>query len=43
LNSQARRVITAHGHAEELAAALRQRGLDAVALRDQHQLRLPGF
>ena len=43
LKSQARRVITAHGHADELAAALRQRGLDAVAVRDQHQLRLPGF
>jgi putative mRNA 3-end processing factor len=44
LKSQARRVIAAHGHAAELAAALRQRGLkDAVAIPDQHQLRLPGF
>jgi putative mRNA 3-end processing factor len=43
LNSQARRVITTHGHADELANALREKGLDAVAIRDQHQLRLPGF
>lgn len=43
LQSQARRVIAAHGHAEELAAALRRHGLDAVAILDQHQLRLPGF
>jgi putative mRNA 3-end processing factor len=43
LNSQARRVLTTHGHADDLAAALRKKGLDAVAVRDQHQLRLPGF
>ncbi|HEY2031040.1 MAG TPA: MBL fold metallo-hydrolase [Myxococcales bacterium] len=41
--SQAQRVIAVHGHADELARALREKGMDAVALRDQHQLRLPGF
>jgi Cft2 family RNA processing exonuclease len=43
LQSQAQRIIAAHGHAPDLAAALRERGLDAVAIPDQHQLRLPGF
>ena len=43
LKSQAQRVIAVHGHADDLARALREKGLDAVALRDQHQLALPGF
>jgi len=44
LRSGARRVITTHGHAEELAQALRARGLDAHAVREHgRQLDLPGF
>lgn len=42
--SHARRVLTVHGFAEPLAAALRERGLEAHAIREnQHQLPLPGF
>ena len=42
--SDARRVLTVHGHSEELARALRERGLDARAIREHHhQLALPGF
>ena len=42
--SGARRVLTVHGHAEALAAALRERGLDAHAIREpHHQLPFPGF
>ncbi len=43
LTSGARRVYTIDGHAEELAAQLRNRGVDALAIREHHQLRLPGF
>lgn len=43
LRSGARRVFTIAGHAEELARALRERGLDAEAVREHHQLRLPGL
>ncbi len=44
LRSGARRVITTHGHSEELAQALRARGLDAQAIREHgRQLELPGF
>ncbi len=44
LASDARRVLTVHGHAEELAQALRERGLDARSIREHHhQLPLPGF
>jgi putative mRNA 3-end processing factor len=41
--SSARRVLTIDGHAEELAQALRQLGIDAFAIREHHQLRLPGM
>lgn len=41
--SGARRVFAVDGHAQELAAALRERGIDAAAVREHHQLRLPGF
>jgi hypothetical protein len=43
LRSHASRVFCVQGHAEELAAALRGRGIEALALREHHQLRLPGF
>ena len=43
LRSGARRVLALEGHSEELAAALRERGLEATAVREHHQLRLPGF
>jgi putative mRNA 3-end processing factor len=43
VRSHARRVFCVQGHAEELAAALRQRKIEAVAVREHHQLRLPGF
>jgi putative mRNA 3-end processing factor len=43
VRSRARRVYTIDGHAEELAQQLRRRGMDATAIREQHQLRLPGF
>jgi putative mRNA 3-end processing factor len=41
--SGARRVLTVHGHAEELAKALRERKIEALAVREHHQLPLPGF
>jgi putative mRNA 3-end processing factor len=41
--SGARRIHTIHGFAEDLAAALRAEGIDAAAIREHHQLRLPGF
>jgi putative mRNA 3-end processing factor len=34
------RVFTVHGHADELAAALRRQGIRAEALREQRQLEL---
>src|SRR5947209_85203 len=43
LASGARRVYTIDGHAEELAAQLRRRGVEAFAVREHHQLKLPGF
>ena len=44
LASEARRVLVVHGHSEELAEALRDRGLPAQAVREHHhQLKLPGF
>jgi len=41
--SGARRVLCIDGHADDLARELRRRGLDALAIREHHQLRLPGF
>jgi putative mRNA 3-end processing factor len=41
--SGARRVLTIDGHAEDLARALRQLGIQAAAIREHHQLRLPGL
>ncbi len=43
LASGARRVLAIDGHAEELARELRSRGLEALAVREHHQLPLPGF
>jgi putative mRNA 3-end processing factor len=43
VRSGARRVYTIDGCAEELARQLRRRGIDATAIREQHQLPLPGF
>ena len=43
LRSGARRVFTIDGHAEELALELRRRGLQAMAIREHRQLRLPGL
>jgi putative mRNA 3-end processing factor len=43
VRSHAQRVFAVQGYAEELAAALRQRKIEAVAVREHHQLRLPGF
>jgi len=43
LETGARRVLAIDGHAEELARELRRRGVEAVAVREHHQLRLPGF
>lgn len=43
IKSHARRVLCLQGHAEELAEALRAKKIDAVAIRDHHQLRLPGL
>lgn len=44
VRSHARRVLTLEGHAEDLARALRERSIEAVAVRpEHHQLRLPGF
>ena len=41
--SGAKRVLTIDGHAEDLARAARALGIDAMAVREQHQLRLPGL
>src|SRR5437763_5582449 len=41
--SAAKRVLTIDGHAEELARAARALGIDAAAVREQHQLSLPGL
>lgn len=41
--SGARRVFTIDGHAEDLALALRALGIEAAAIREHHQLRLPGL
>ncbi len=38
--TRARRVFTVHGHAEELATALRQEGIRAEPLREERQLEL---
>ena len=35
--------LAVEGHARELAEALRQRKIEAVALLEHHQLKLPGF
>lgn len=44
VESGARRILTTHTHAEALASALRDKGLDARAIGQQHhQLPLPGF
>lgn len=43
LAAGALRVLTVHGFAEELALALRERGLPARALDHEAQLRLPGL
>jgi putative mRNA 3-end processing factor len=40
--SGASRVLTIDGHAEDLARAARALGVDAMAVREQHQLSLPG-
>ncbi|HXN82805.1 MAG TPA: MBL fold metallo-hydrolase, partial [Myxococcales bacterium] len=40
LRSGARRVLTVHGYAEELAQALREQGLEARALGHEKQLEL---
>src|SRR5436305_425349 len=41
--SGAKRVLTIDGHAEDLARAARALGIDAMAIREQHQLSLPGL
>jgi putative mRNA 3-end processing factor len=41
--SGARRVLAIDGHAEELALALRALGVEALAIHEHHQLRLPGL
>jgi putative mRNA 3-end processing factor len=41
--SRARRVLTVDGYAEDLARAARAIGIDAMAVREHHQLRLPGL
>jgi len=41
--SGARRVLTIDGHAEDLAHALRALRIEAFAIREHHQLRLPGL
>jgi putative mRNA 3-end processing factor len=43
LRSGARRVLAVQGHADELAQALRDKGVAALAVREHHQLLLPGF
>lgn len=41
--SGAHRVVTIDGHAEDLARELRRKGIEALAIREHHQLRLPGL
>jgi putative mRNA 3-end processing factor len=41
--SGARRVLTIDGYAEDLAQALRALRVEAIAVREHHQLRLPGL
>lgn len=41
--SGAHRVVTIDGHAEDLASELRRKGIEALAIREHHQLRLPGL
>ena len=41
--SGARRVLTIGGHAEDLAQSVRALGIEALAIREQHQLALPGL
>jgi putative mRNA 3-end processing factor len=43
LRSGARRVLAVEGHADELAQALRDKNVAALAIREHHQLALPGF
>ena len=43
LRSGARHVLAIEGHADELARALRGKGVQAMALREHHQLDLPGI
>jgi hypothetical protein len=43
MQSGAHRVLAIDGHAEELAAELRRKGMDARAVREHDQLRLPGL
>jgi putative mRNA 3-end processing factor len=43
VRSHARRVLCVQGYADDLAAALRERKIEAVAVREHHQLHLPGF
>lgn len=43
VGSGAQRVFTIDGHAEELARELRRKGIEALAVREHHQLRLPGL
>ena len=43
VRSGARRVLAVQGHADELAQALRNKGVAALAVREHHQLVLPGF
>lgn len=42
-SSGARRILTIDGYAEDLAQSLRSLGLEATAIREHHQLRLPGL
>jgi putative mRNA 3-end processing factor len=41
--SGAKRVLTIDGHAEDLARAARALGIEAMAVREHHQLSLPGL
>ena len=41
--SGARRVLAIDGHSEDLALALRALGVEATAIHEHHQLRLPGL
>ncbi|HUJ25284.1 MAG TPA: MBL fold metallo-hydrolase [Myxococcales bacterium] len=43
LRSHARRVLCIDGHADDLARELRRRGVEALVVREHHQLSLPGF